>query len=117
MLGQEAARAPSRSSLFRFLTYVAPHKWYIAGAAATGVLKFVIPLAFPLALKYLTDIVLARDSAAAGESTNRLVERWCAWVLQSAPWLGDGARGRLTVIGLSVLSLYAVLGVASFYRS
>ena len=91
----ESAASPGtpskpRSSLVRFLGYVAPHKWYIVGAALTGVLKFVIPLAFPLALKYVTDVVLARDPAALGESTNRLVERWCTAVLHAAPWLGDG---------------------------
>lgn len=104
-------------SLLRFLRYVAPHKWYIGGAAAAGVLKFVIPLAFPLTLKYLTDVVLGRDAQAAYESTNRLLEAWCAGVLHVAPWLGAGNAGRLTVVGLSVLALYVVLGVVSFYRS
>jgi ATP-binding cassette, subfamily B, putative efflux pump len=109
--------APRRRSLLRFLSYVAPHKWYIAGAAFSGVLKFVVPLAFPLALKYLTDVVLARGPHAVADSTNRLLESWCTGVLSIAPWLGDGAGGRLVVIGLSMLVLYLVLGVASFYRS
>jgi len=109
--------AARRSPLLRFLSYVAPHKWYIAGAAATGVLKFVIPLAFPLALKYLTDVVLVRAPQAVQESTNRLVEQWCEGVLQVAPWLGAGTAGRLMVIGLTMLVLYLILGVASFYRS
>jgi len=109
--------AARRHSLLRFLSYVAPHKWYIVGAALTGVLKFVVPLAFPLALKYLTDVVLARDPHAVHESTNRLLEHWCVGVLQVAPWLGDGARGRLMVVGVSMLALYLILGVASFYRS
>jgi ABC-type multidrug transport system fused ATPase/permease subunit len=109
--------AATRSPLLRFLRYVAPHRRYIAGAAAAGVLKFVIPLAFPLALKYLTDIVLARAPSAAGEATNRLIERWCLGVLHVAPWLGEGAGGRLEVVALSVLVLYLLLGVATFYRS
>jgi ABC-type multidrug transport system fused ATPase/permease subunit len=107
----------TQSPLFRFLRYVVPHKWYIAGAAGAGILKFVIPLAFPLALKYLTDVVLARDPRAAGEATNRIVEHWCASVFQVAPWLGEGNAGRLTVVGLTVLVLYAILGIATFYRS
>ncbi len=112
------SRSPrSRSPLLRFLGYVAPHKWYIAGAAGSGILKFVIPLAFPLALKYLTDVVLARDPRAAGEATNHLLERGCASVLQALPWLGEGNNGHLTVIGLSLLVLYMMLAVASFYRS
>ena len=113
-------RASSKSrpsSLSRFLRYVAPHKWYIGGAAAAGVLKFVIPLAFPLALKYLTDVVLGHDPHAASETTNRAVESWCAGVLRVFPWLGTDSSGRLAVVVLSVLALYAVLAMASFYRS
>jgi ABC-type multidrug transport system fused ATPase/permease subunit len=115
LVGSEAAA--QRPPLLRFLSYVAPHKWYIAGAAATGVLKFVIPLAFPLALKFLTDVVLARDPHAVHESTNGLVEAWCVAVLRLAPWLGEGATGRLVAIGLSMLVLYLILSVASFFRS
>jgi subfamily B ATP-binding cassette protein MsbA len=115
-LFQRAANRP-RSSLVRFLRYVAPHKWYIGGAAAAGVLKFGIPLAFPLALKYITDVVLGRDPQAVGETTNRVLEWWCATVLRAVPWLGAANNGRLAVVALSVLALYAVLGVASFYRS
>lgn len=108
---------PSRSALLRFLGYVGPHKWYIVGAAITGILKFGIPLAFPLALKYVTDIVLARDPAALSESTNRLIERWCTAAMHAAPWLGTDTNGRLMVVGVTMLVLYLVLGVASFYRS
>ena len=111
------ARTAARAPLLRFLRYVGPHKWYIVGAAATGVLKFVIPLAFPLALKYLTDVVLVRDPKAVAEATNHLLDRWCAAALRAAPWLGSGASGRLHVVCLSVLGLYFVLAVASFYRS
>jgi ABC-type multidrug transport system fused ATPase/permease subunit len=111
----------SRSALLRFLGYVAPHKWYIVGAALAGILKFVIPLAFPLALKYVADVILARDPAAIAESTNRLVDRWCAAVLHAAPGVGTGAAdagaGRLMVVGVTMLILYAVLGIASFCRS
>jgi ABC-type multidrug transport system fused ATPase/permease subunit len=106
-----------RSSLARFLRYVAPHKWYIGGAAAAGVLKFGIPLTFPLALKYITDVVLGRDPQAVGEATNRVLEWWCARVLGVVPWLGPGNNGRLAVVALSVLALYLVLGVGSFFRS
>ncbi|HXQ21361.1 MAG TPA: ABC transporter ATP-binding protein [Candidatus Acidoferrales bacterium] len=116
-VSQRIGLLDTQSPLFRFLRYVVPHKRYIAGAAGAGILKFVIPLAFPLALKYLTDVVLARDPRAAGEATNLIVEHWCAGVFQVAPWLGEGNVGRLTVVGLTVLVLYAILGVATFYRS
>jgi subfamily B ATP-binding cassette protein MsbA len=109
--------ARGRSPLARFLGYVAPHKWYIIGAAAAGVIKFAIPLAFPLALKYLTDVVLAPDPRAVSEAPNRVVEGWCAAVLHAVPALGEGASGRLVVVGLCMLGLYLALGAASFCRS
>ena len=109
--------ATRRRSLLRFLSYVTPHRWYIVGAALAGVLKFVVPLAFPLALKDLTDVGLARDPHAVYESTNRVLEGWCVKVLHVAPWLGDGSSGRLMVVGLTMLALYLILGVATFYRS
>ncbi len=112
--------ARSRPPLLRFLGYVRPHKWLIAGASLCGVMKFTLPLIFPLVLKYLTDVLLVAggpSSAHAAEATNRWLEGWCSSVLRELPWLGSGARGRLTVIGLSVLSLYALLAVGSYYRS
>jgi ATP-binding cassette, subfamily B, putative efflux pump len=109
--------ARHRSPLVRFLGYVGPHKWLIAGASACGVLKFTLPLVFPLVLKYLTDVLLVRAPGSHAEATNRWFEQWCGFVLAHAPWLGGGAHGRLTVIGLSVMALYAILAVASFFRS
>jgi len=109
--------AGARAPVVRFLGYVRPHKWYIAGAATMGVAKFVIPLGLPLALKYLTDVVLGQSPAAASDPTNRALEHWCTRVLDLAPALGTGASGRLTVIGLTLLVLYGLLALASFYRS
>ncbi len=111
--------SPSRrpSALVRFLGYVAPHKWYIAGAAATGVLKFVIPLSFPLALKYLTDVVLAAQPHPSLATTDRLVTAWCGTVQHWLPWLGSGQAADLAVVAGTLFCLYLVLGVASFYRS
>jgi ABC-type multidrug transport system fused ATPase/permease subunit len=106
-----------RSSLRRFLRYVAPHRRYVFGAAAAGVFKFAIPLAFPLVLKYLTDVVLTGNGAAATERVNRLFERYCAAVLHAAPWVGTESVGRIRVVCGSVLVLYLALGLASFYRS
>ncbi len=111
------AGSARRSSLRRFLRYVAPHRRYVIGAAAAGVLKFALPLAFPLALKYLTDVVLTANDVAATESVNRLFERYCAAVLHAVPWLGTDGAGRVRVVCASILLLYLVLGVASFYRS
>ena len=115
----ESSVTHRRSSLLRFLGYVGPHTWLIVGASLCGVLKFVLPLIFPLVLKYLTDVLLVQQPTAlhASEATNRWLEWWCTAALGRAPWLGSGATGRLMVIGVSVSMLYLVLAVATFYRS
>ncbi len=115
---QGAANGPmKRSPLLRFLGYVRPHAWLIAGAAVSGVLKFVLPLIFPLFLKYLCDVVLGRDVHAAGETTNLWLGRWCEHLVHLFPWLGSGMRGHLDAIGLTFAAVTAVLAVVSFFRS
>ncbi|MBI1815584.1 MAG: ABC transporter ATP-binding protein [Deltaproteobacteria bacterium] len=116
----ETSTGHARTPLLRFLGYVAPHRWLIAGAAGCGVFKFTLPLIFPLFLKYLTDVLLAggaANSAHAADATNRWFDELGGVVLAYAPWLGSGASGRLTVIALVMLAVYGVLGVASYYRS
>jgi hypothetical protein len=49
----QAAHLP-RTPLMRFLAYVRPHLWLVAGGSVMGVLKFTLPLAFPLAFTYST---------------------------------------------------------------
>ena len=42
-------RLAPHTPTFRFLSYVRPHLWLVAGGSVMGVLKFGLPLAFPLA--------------------------------------------------------------------
>src|SRR5260370_17768561 len=46
-------RIVPRTALVRFLGYVRPHLWLVAGGSVMGILKFPLPLAFPPAFKYL----------------------------------------------------------------
>jgi subfamily B ATP-binding cassette protein MsbA len=101
--------------IWRFLSYVAPHKWYIVGATLAGCLKFLIPLLFPLTLKYITDVVLVQHPAAVSEPTNHVIEQWCRTIIGALP-LQDSSSGRLFVVAGTLLVLYAFLGVAAFYR-
>ena len=48
------------SPLARFLAFVRPHMKLALGACLMGVLKFNLPLAFPLAFKYIIDVLFAR---------------------------------------------------------
>lgn len=111
-----SAAPASRKALWRFLSYVGPHKWFIIGAALAGCFKFLVPLTFPLVLKYITDVVLMQHPATAGEPTNAFLERWCATVMRVVP-LQDTSEGRLFVVVASLGVLYCLVAVASFYRS
>ena len=65
----------SRSPLIRFLSFVRPHLALVVGAALTGVGKFTLPLAFPLAFKYVIDVLLASHPKLDG--INLVIDRWC----------------------------------------
>ena len=49
----------STHPLLRFLSYLRPHARLVVGAALTGIGKFTLPLAFPLAFRYVVDVLVA----------------------------------------------------------
>ena len=73
-VGKDAAAASTRPSFLRrlipqtptsrFLSYVQPHLGLVAGGSVMGVLKFGLPLAFPLAFKYVFDVLLVQIGRA-----------------------------------------------------
>ena len=78
-------------SLRRFLGYVRPYRVVIAGALTAGILRYLIPLAVPYALKILVD-----DFLLPGATPRR-------------------ADLHLLMGGL--LALYVVFAIASYWRS
>ena len=69
-------RTVPRTALVRFLGYVRPHLWLVAGGSVMGILKFTLPLAFPLAFKYVFDVLLVpqpRSPPAATDSAARAI--------------------------------------------
>src|SRR6202045_3988189 len=63
------------SVTFRCLEFVKPHVRLIIGAALMGVGKFTLPLAFPLAFKYVVDVLLT--SPAKLDGATRAIDHWC----------------------------------------
>lgn len=107
------------SPLWRFLAYVKPYRGLVAGAALMGILKFSLPLLFPLALKFITDDILVGQAQAgyAPDATSRFFHWWVKLVNAWLPFLGAGNMGMLNAVALSLLLVYVVLAVATFYRS
>jgi len=104
----------ARSPLPRFLSFVRPYLRLVVGAALMGVGKFTLPLAFPLAFKYVIDVLLTSPPKLDG--INRLIDRWCAGLAQSAH-MTPTADHKLAMLSGALLLLFAVQSVASYYRN
>ncbi len=110
---------PQRSPLRRFLAYVMPYRGLVASAAFMGILKFCLPLLFPLALKFITDDILVGQSSVpqARDAFSKLFMWWATHVAAWLPFLGSGKMALLNATALTMLVVYIVLAVATFYRS
>ena len=60
-----SATEPAASALRRFLRYVKPYWLLIVGATLCGVLKFTLPAAFAIALRFMTDRLVPQFGARA----------------------------------------------------
>ena len=67
----------SKSVIFRFVGCLRPYLRLVVGAALMGVGKFTLPLAFPLAFKYVIDVLLTSPPKFDGvmRTDRRLVRR------------------------------------------
>jgi subfamily B ATP-binding cassette protein MsbA len=98
----------------RFLAYVRPHLSLVAGGSVMGILKFVLPLAFPLAFKYVFDVLLVPQPKL--EPVNALIDRWCL-VLSRALGLNASAQGRLAELSIALAVLFVAQAIATYYRN
>jgi ABC-type multidrug transport system fused ATPase/permease subunit len=107
-------RIVPQTPVFRFLGYVRPHLWLVAGGSVMGILKFGLPLAFPLAFKYVFDVLLVPQPHM--EKVNRLIDGWClaiAGLLQ----LGSGNTAKLEALTAGLFLLFLFQAVATYYRN
>ncbi|MBI1992514.1 MAG: ABC transporter ATP-binding protein, partial [Candidatus Omnitrophica bacterium] len=78
-------------SLKRFLAYVRPHRRYLAGAIAFGVVRYLVPLALPWSIKIVVDDLL--------------------------PQQGGRSHLQLHLLMAGLCALYGVYALASYWRS
>jgi ATP-binding cassette, subfamily B, putative efflux pump len=112
--GAAAQGGNKRSPLFRFLSYVRPHLWLVAGGAFMGVLKFTLPLIFPLAFKYVIDVLLMPQPKL--DHYNAMFDRMCTSI---ALMLGLSATpvGKLEALSAAMFAIFAVQAVATYFRN
>ena len=102
------------TALVRFLGYVQPHLWLVAGGSVMGILKFTLPLAFPLAFKYVFDVLLVPQPQP--EHLNQLIDRWCS-SLAATLHLGAGSAAKLEALTAALFALFVVQAIATYYRN
>jgi ATP-binding cassette, subfamily B, putative efflux pump len=100
--------------LIRFLGCARPHLKLVIGSALMGVGKFTLPLAFPLAFKYVADTLVAHQPKLTG--INLTIDRWCV-ALAHAAGLPPTPEDKLAVLSVSLLLIYSIQSVASYYRN
>ena len=110
MDGKETTPQP----LLRFLSYLKPHARLVIGAALTGIGKFTLPLAFPLAFRYVVDVLIAAHPNPDGISLK--IDHWCA-ALSNLFGMGAAVQGRLAALSIVLLILYSLQAIASYYRN
>jgi ABC-type multidrug transport system fused ATPase/permease subunit len=112
--GAAVQAGAKRSPLFRFLSYVRPHLWLVAGGAFMGVLKFTLPLIFPLAFKYVIDVLLMPQPKL--DHYNAMFDRMSTWI---ALTLGFGATpvGKLEALSAAMFAIFVVQAIATFFRN
>lgn len=103
-----------RSATIRFIRLVRPHLRLVVGAALMGIGKFTLPLAFPLAFKYVVDVLLTAPPRL--DRVNLAIDHWCTAV-GGATGLGVNAQGKLAALSLVLILLYVIQSVASYYRN
>src|SRR5208282_6400337 len=99
------ARLFPDTPVYRFFGYVRPHLRLVAGGSVMGILKFVLPLAFPLAFKYVFDVLLIPQPRL--EAVNALIDRWCL-ALAHALGLAPTASGKLAALSSALAALFLV---------
>ncbi len=100
--------------LIRFLSCVRPYRRFVIGAALMGIGKFTLPLAFPLAFKYVVDVLIPAHAKIDGISA--VIDHWTA-ALSHLLGLSATADGKLAALSIAMLTLYAIQSITSYYRN
>jgi ABC-type multidrug transport system fused ATPase/permease subunit len=103
-----------RHPVVRFLGYTRPHLHRALGAAVMGILKFTLPLAYPLGFKYVVDVLLR--PVPNPDALDRVIDHWCT-ALALGLGLSDSAQSRLTALTLGLTAIYIVQAIAAYYRN
>jgi len=103
-----------RAPLLRFIAFLRPHISLVLGGSLAGIMKFVLPLTFPLGFKYILDVLLVPQPESG--RTDVLIDRWCI-AIASTLRLDADASGKLTALVIVLVAAFIVQAVATYYRN
>lgn len=66
-------RSANLSSIRRYLQFVKPYRLQIIGTIIIGLIKFAIPLAIPMLIKYVVDDIIGASGLTSDEKLNKLL--------------------------------------------
>jgi ATP-binding cassette, subfamily B, putative efflux pump len=104
----------SKHPLLRFLSYLKPNAQLVVGAALMGIGKFTLPLAFPIAFRYVVDVLLSAHPHPDGISLR--IDHWCI-AIANLLGLGTAVQGKLAALSIVLLLAYATQAAASYFRN
>ncbi len=111
----------ARSPLRRFLAYVRPYQRLIVLATVCGMAKFILPSTMALTLKFITDrLVTPAGGAARGTSSDiiaRGFDAYLGWATRFLPADWRSSWGAFNILVVTLLVVYALWAVATYYRS
>ena len=113
-LDQPGAKYTMRGPLVRFIAFLRPHISLVLGGSLAGILKFVLPLIFPLGFKYILDVLLAQHPEFG--RTDVLIDRWCTAIANTAGLRTD-ASGKLVAFVMVLVAIFIVQAAATYYRN
>lgn len=79
-----------------------------------GILKFTLPLAFPLAFKYVFDVLLVPQPRL--ERVNHLIDGWCTAIAATLHF-GSGPAAKLEALTAALFVLFFVQAIATYFRN
>src|ERR1700681_4056207 len=86
----------------------------VSGGSVMGILKFTLPLAFPLAFKYVFDVLLVPQPRM--ERVNQVIDRFCTTIAATLHF-GAGSSAKLEALTAALFALFLVQAIATYYRN
>ncbi|MEO8204628.1 MAG: ABC transporter ATP-binding protein [Chthoniobacterales bacterium] len=108
-----------KSSLFRFLRYVYPYRWLVAGATICGTLKFALPASLAISLRFVTDRLAHTPDNHPKDALFKWTESYLHWLggLFPASWHLTSDWGEFNLLGATFFILYMLWGISNYFRS